>query len=274
MTGPVPAGDRVTLLGEFADADLEGEYRRQYAPQDLAVARVVVCTGGVATLGLGFIDHQLFPGGPELVGLGAARGAVFAASAAALVLLGSAPGPVRFARVLCGWFAATVALHVYVGAVWPAGHVELRMTAALSALMSYCVLPLTLRLQTTGALLHTAGSLAVVAWLNPPAGSAAVVGEACWLGVVNALGLVLSFRQHTRQRQLFAAHLRQSQLTTHLARALAEVRTLRGLIRVCAWCRKVNGDGGWQMLEAYVREHSHAEFTHGICPACLVTAME
>jgi hypothetical protein len=50
------------------------------------------------------------------------------------------------------------------------------------------------------------------------------------------------------------------------------VKTLRGLINVCAWCHKVNVDAEWQQLESYVREHSHAEFTHGICPACLIMA--
>jgi hypothetical protein len=54
-----------------------------------------------------------------------------------------------------------------------------------------------------------------------------------------------------------------------LEQALAEVRTLRGLIQVCAWCKKVAVEGGWQQLEAYVRDHTHAEFTHGICPTCL-----
>ncbi len=50
---------------------------------------------------------------------------------------------------------------------------------------------------------------------------------------------------------------------------IAEIRTLRGLIPVCARCRKVRDDEGlWQRVELYLRERTLAEFTHAICEAC------
>ena len=50
---------------------------------------------------------------------------------------------------------------------------------------------------------------------------------------------------------------------------LAQVRELTGLLPVCAWCRKIkNDDGYWFQFEDYVKRHSKAEFTHGICPDC------
>jgi len=50
---------------------------------------------------------------------------------------------------------------------------------------------------------------------------------------------------------------------------LAEIRTLRGLIPVCARCRKVRDDEGlWQRVELYLRERTLAEFTHAICEEC------
>lgn len=50
---------------------------------------------------------------------------------------------------------------------------------------------------------------------------------------------------------------------------LAEIRTLRGLIPVCARCRKVRDDEGlWQRVELYLRERTFAEFTHAICEEC------
>lgn len=56
----------------------------------------------------------------------------------------------------------------------------------------------------------------------------------------------------------------------HLLRdALAQVKTLHGILPICAWCKKVRDDqGAWSQLEAYVSEHSTAEFSHGICPDC------
>ena len=57
-----------------------------------------------------------------------------------------------------------------------------------------------------------------------------------------------------------------------LRAALLEVKTLRGYLRVCANCRRVLGqDGDWEQLESYVRRHSEAEFSHGICPDCAKT---
>jgi len=50
---------------------------------------------------------------------------------------------------------------------------------------------------------------------------------------------------------------------------LAQVRELTGLLPVCAWCRKVRDDDGyWFQFEEYVKGHTKAEFTHGICPDC------
>lgn len=54
-----------------------------------------------------------------------------------------------------------------------------------------------------------------------------------------------------------------------LTTALDEVRTLRGLLPICAACKQIRDDAGtWSSVEAYVSHHSHAQFTHSICPAC------
>ena len=53
------------------------------------------------------------------------------------------------------------------------------------------------------------------------------------------------------------------------ARAAAEVNMLRGLLPICASCKKIRDDAGyWNHLETYVSAHSAAKFTHGVCPEC------
>ena len=60
-------------------------------------------------------------------------------------------------------------------------------------------------------------------------------------------------------------------LIRELRASLANVRTLRGLIPICSHCKRVRDDAGfWQQVEAYVRARSEAQFSHGICPSCLV----
>lgn len=61
----------------------------------------------------------------------------------------------------------------------------------------------------------------------------------------------------------------QVSLIAQLQSALKEVRTLRGLLPICGYCKNVRTDSGsWQKIELYVKEHTEAEFSHGICPKC------
>ncbi|HOO39741.1 MAG TPA: hypothetical protein PLV78_15595 [Deltaproteobacteria bacterium] len=71
------------------------------------------------------------------------------------------------------------------------------------------------------------------------------------------------------------AHLLVHEHTTlvkekqNLEQALAEIKTLSGLIPICSNCKKVRNDKGyWEQVEIYVRDHSMANFSHGICPEC------
>ena len=51
--------------------------------------------------------------------------------------------------------------------------------------------------------------------------------------------------------------------------ALGKVKTLTGLLPICASCKKIRDDKGyWNQIESYIKSHSEAEFTHSICPDC------
>jgi hypothetical protein len=61
----------------------------------------------------------------------------------------------------------------------------------------------------------------------------------------------------------------RERMIDELKEALANVKTLRGLIPICASCKKIRDDKGyWSQVEVYVRDRSEAEFSHGICPDC------
>ena len=56
---------------------------------------------------------------------------------------------------------------------------------------------------------------------------------------------------------------------SELQTALANVKQLRGLLPICSYCKRIRGDDQyWQQVEGYISEHSDAQFSHGICPAC------
>lgn len=61
----------------------------------------------------------------------------------------------------------------------------------------------------------------------------------------------------------------REQLIDVLEKALSEVKTLSGLLPICASCKKVRDDKGyWNQIESYIQSHSDAEFSHGMCPDC------
>ncbi len=61
-------------------------------------------------------------------------------------------------------------------------------------------------------------------------------------------------------------------LIGELQGALAEIKTLKGIVPICSSCKKIRDDQGfWNQIESYIRDHSEAEFSHGICPDCAKT---
>ena len=63
---------------------------------------------------------------------------------------------------------------------------------------------------------------------------------------------------------------RYQKMALELHTALQEVKTLSGLLPICAHCKSIRDDRGyWQRVETYLGEHSNVEFSHGICPKCV-----
>jgi len=87
-------------------------------------------------------------------------------------------------------------------------------------------------------------------------------------------GLENRVAERTRELHQMNAKLREEgeerqKVISELQTALAEVRTLRGILPICSHCKKIRDDNGyWNMLESYIHKHSEADFSHGICPEC------
>lgn len=65
------------------------------------------------------------------------------------------------------------------------------------------------------------------------------------------------------------AAIERERYIAELKEALDKIKTLHGLLPICAWCKKIRNDKGyWQLVEEYAKEHFNTEFTHGICPDC------
>jgi PAS domain S-box-containing protein len=77
---------------------------------------------------------------------------------------------------------------------------------------------------------------------------------------------VIAFQDIT-MRQLVEEE--RERLIEELKEALENVKTLKGLLPICASCKRIRDDSGyWNQIEAYVRDHTDAEFSHALCPDC------
>jgi len=64
-------------------------------------------------------------------------------------------------------------------------------------------------------------------------------------------------------------------LVAELQESLDNIKTLKGLLPICASCKKIRNDQGyWKTVETYLQEHSNAQFTHGLCPQCVTTYLK
>lgn len=71
-------------------------------------------------------------------------------------------------------------------------------------------------------------------------------------------------------RRMLALQDRLAGKIQELQDALTQIKTLRGIVPICANCKKIRDDKGyWNQVEAYVSAHSEALFSHGVCPECM-----
>ncbi len=81
---------------------------------------------------------------------------------------------------------------------------------------------------------------------------------------IQILDLLFSIYENSLQQK------RELEKTNHkLREALETIKTLQGIIPICAHCKKIRDDeGAWKQMEAYISQHSEAKFSHSICPRC------
>jgi PAS domain S-box-containing protein len=84
-------------------------------------------------------------------------------------------------------------------------------------------------------------------------------------GIIHGASIVARDITERKQQEKERLHLIQE-----LTEALKHVKTLSGLLPICASCKKIrNDDGYWEQVETYIKSRCDAEFTHGICPDCV-----
>jgi PAS domain-containing protein len=95
------------------------------------------------------------------------------------------------------------------------------------------------------------------------------------VGVIN--NELVNLQRETATKNLLLERLKKES-DRHLAEikaTLDRVRQLEGILPICMYCKKIrDGEHSWHQLEQYISEHSDAEFTHSLCPACYQEQLE
>ena len=91
-----------------------------------------------------------------------------------------------------------------------------------------------------------------------------------FLAVRIGLELERHYNEKELKRQVVERTSELEKTNRELKIALAEIKTLRGIIPICSNCKKIRDDQGfWQQVELYITKHTDALFSHGICPVCV-----
>lgn len=107
--------------------------------------------------------------------------------------------------------------------------------------------------------LHAAFSAGAIDFINKPVNAVELLAR---------VSSALTLKQEMDCRKRREQELRRS--NEALQKALSEVKVLKGLVPICASCKKIRNDQGfWQQLEEYIQQHSEAEFSHGLCTPCI-----
>jgi hypothetical protein len=263
---------RVDWWGRFEDPAVELLFREYQWTRERRLALFSMAIGIVLTVIFAFSDRQLLGATPVLWYLLSGR-AVFVVGSALLIgpLLRPGLTPATMDRLLALWAISGILLSLAIGLTRPGIHFLGQGFVSLFVLwIFYFAAPLRLPVQVSATLLMVAGQLYMLLAfhrdLDPVLRRSVIVGYT----VTVLVAIVASRNLHHLRRQQFANLQQEKALRTSLETALAEVRTLQGILPICSYCKSVRDDlGSWQKVEDYVRSHSNAEFSHGICPDCI-----
>lgn len=89
--------------------------------------------------------------------------------------------------------------------------------------------------------------------------------------VLDENGMVLGIEGIVQDiTELKRAEAERESVIKKLEKALSEIRTLRGILPLCSFCKKIRDDKGyWEQVDVYIHKYSEADISHGVCPECM-----
>ena len=250
----------ITFWGTFASPEMEEKFRRESLVEDLRIARFLILLVALGALIFLLNDWRVLGGATIFLTLIGARVVILLFAAGLLLRFLHAITP----QVLDWWLLAWSAVVLFVTLYIYSTRTPYRMNHALSALLIVGVsilVPMRFSFQAGTATLFALGTVGLLIDKNPD--RFMLLENLIALTLAVFIGVTASGKLHRIRRESFAGRQVERETIGEL------VRTLQGVLPICAWCKKIRQeDGNWTILEKYISEHSEARFSHGLCPEC------
>ena len=249
---------------------LEIRFRQTILARDKIQIIVAIALVALVIAGFVILDFYFPPRDISLTTSLINRGLTLAASLLAIWMI-YRQSRIKFFDLIVFVWAIIIAFHLAIVNVFrPADTVAVVAWDILAVFFAYILLPIPLGFQLLPALFLTCSSCLIWLILRPPSWS----GMEIW-GVfgayvfANIWGIWISTQLGRLHRQQFTLFEQERQAKAEREAAWAEVKVLRGIIPLCANCKKVRNDTGYyEAVDAYISRHSEADFSHTICPDC------
>jgi len=259
--------DRLSV--KLGSPDLEASFRRDALGRDAKLVSALMLLSFFFNL-LSFpTDRALLAGSGTLAGVWFIRGASAAIAIAGLLALRRCSKVALFDTVVFLWAVFLIIGIVCANAMLPADYTAHVAWDLFFTLAVYAVVPLPLSRQVIIAFLITVSDIVLFWQYKALPWPAARFDITAAFTCANLVGIFVSWNFKKWRRRTFQAICREADARKYFDEAWGELKILKGLIKICANCKKIRTDEGtWRQIEAYVRDHSEAEFSHSICPEC------
>ncbi len=257
------------INASFNSTELEHSYRQYYLDQDKLQVIIAIVLISVTVIIFSYSDYQFFGYTSQFYRLIAVRAVILLFSAIIIFALWKLKSETIYDTLMFAWAVAFCIGTLYISSTRPPTY-NFHLLVDVPILFSlYAIFPNRLKLQAILAVYETLGLFWIYFHyknLSP------VATRAIWVSlvIVNIFGFLVSRRLHLDRRTQYNLLLNEKRLTGELKDALENIKTLKGLLPICASCKKIRDDSGyWHQVEVYIHEHTDVNFSHGICPDCV-----
>jgi hypothetical protein len=261
---------KIALSRNLEPPELEAAFRQSGLDRDIRVVSGLMLLTIIFNVLSMNVDRGIMAGSSSLHTVWGIRSVSIVSSAVCMLLLRRSLRVSFFDACVFLWimlFSVSIALE---NMTVPADYVNHVAWDVFLVLAAYTTVPLSLNRQAVAALLLTAADVVLFWRYKVTPWSVTRIDILTAFVCVNMLGIFASRQMHHWRRREFQALRKEADARTSQEKAWRELKVLQGIIPICANCKKIRADNGqWAQLEAYIRQHSEAVFSHGMCPECV-----